>query len=109
MLGDPSLDRAGLNRSTELATWDARGWLAGLIGCERSELAVRSVDEYGPNETQIRYERGDEAVARLIVAGPVVPMGKAKGQGHWRVSVRIGSGSEDVHTVEVPESDEILY
>jgi hypothetical protein len=98
-----------LNRSIELATWDARGWLAGLIGCEPNELAVRSVDEYGPNETQVRYERGDVAVARLVVAGPVVPMGKDAGQGHWLVSVRIGSGSEDVHTIEIPESDEIRY
>lgn len=90
-------------------TWDARGWLAGLVGCERSELAVRSRDQYGPKETQVRYERGDEAVARLIVAGPVHPMGAHEGGGHWLVSVRIGSGSEDVHSIEIPETDEILY
>jgi hypothetical protein len=106
---ETGVDGARLSRSTELATWDARGWLAGLIGCERSDLAVRSVDDYGASEKQVRYERGDEAVARLVVAGPVVPMGIGEGQGHWLVSVRIGSGSEDVHTVEIPESDEILY
>jgi hypothetical protein len=92
-----------------VATWDARAWLAGLVGCQRDDLAVRSLDQYGPGETQVRYERGDEAVARLIVAGPIVPMGTHEGQGYWRVSVRIGSGSEDVHSVEVPEADEILY
>lgn len=92
-----------------MATWDAREWLAGLVGCERSELAVRSKDQYGPGETQVRYERGGEAVARLIVTGPVVPMGMPDGHGHWVVSVRIGTGSEDVHDIDVPETDEILY
>jgi hypothetical protein len=97
-----------LDRSFEVATWDARGWLAGLVGCERSELEVRSIDHYGP-ETQVRYERAGEVVARLIVAGSVLPMGAREGQGSRVVSVRIGSGSEDVHTVDVPDTDEILY
>jgi hypothetical protein len=92
-----------------LATWDAREWLAGLIGCQRSELAVRSLDRYGPAETQVRYERGNDAVARLIVSGPIVPMGEQAGRGHWAISVRIGSGSEDVHSIDVPEGDEIVY
>jgi predicted urease superfamily metal-dependent hydrolase len=95
-------------RSLDVATWDARTWLAGLIGCDRSDLAVRSVDKYGPLETQVRYERGNEAVARLIVSGPIVPMGE-EGRGHWAVSVRIGTGSEDVHTIDIPEADEIAY
>jgi hypothetical protein len=30
-------------------------------------------------------------------------------RGHWVVSVRIGSGSEDVHRIDVPEADEIVY
>jgi len=103
-------DGAGLQRSFELATtWDARGWLAGLVGCDRSELAVRSIDQYGPTETQVRYERGEEAIARLVVAGPVATMGVQAGRGHWRVSVRIGTGSEDVHSIDIPETDEILY
>jgi hypothetical protein len=92
-----------------VATWDARDWLAGLIGCERGALAVRSVDHYGAAETQVRYERGTEAVARLVVAGPILPMGEKAGQGHWVVSVRIGTGSGDVHTIQLPESDEIVY
>ena len=92
-----------------MATWDAREWLAGLIGCERGELAVRSIDRYGPAETQVRYERGNEAVARLIVAGPVLPMGAKTGEGHWSISVRIGTGSDDVHSVDVPQGHEIVY
>lgn len=92
-----------------MATWDARDWLAGLMGCGRDELAVRSIDRYGPTETQVRYERGNEAVARLIVRGPIVPMGVREGKGTWNVSVRIGSGSEDVHEIDVPEADEVLY
>ena len=92
-----------------MARWDARAWLAGLMGCEPRDLAVRSVDRYGLKETQVRYERGGEAVARLVVAGPIVPLGVQEGEGHWVVSVRIGSGSEDVHRVELPETDEIVY
>jgi len=101
--------RLHLDGSFELGTWDAREWLAGLAGCDRSELAVRSIDRYGPEETQVRYERDDQAVARLVVAGPIRPMGVRPGHGHWLVSVRIGTGSEDVHSVELPETDEILY
>jgi hypothetical protein len=36
-------------------------------------------------------------------------MGERQGGGHWLVSVRIGPGSEDVHSIDVPEADEILY
>jgi hypothetical protein len=92
-----------------VATWDARGWLAGLVGCERDELAVLSIDQYGAAEKQVRYERDGQAIARVIVAGPIVAMGEREGQGHWLVTVRIGSGSDDVHSIDVPEADEILY
>jgi hypothetical protein len=78
------------------------------MGCERSDLVVRSIDHYG-EETQVRYERDNQAVARLIVAAAVTPMGQPGGNGSRAVSVRIGSGSEDVHTVSVPETDEIDY
>ena len=108
LVAPPRIAGAGSGESC-VATWDARAWLAGLIGCERTELAVRSVDTYGDTETQVRYERGDQAIARLIVAGPILPMGKPDGQGHWAVSVRIGSGSEDVHSIDVPQADEIVY
>ena len=92
-----------------MAKWDARAWLAGLMGCEPGDLVVRSIDRYGPIESQVRYERGHQAVARLIVAGPILPLGEPEGQGHWAVSVRIGTGSEDVHSIELPETDEIVY
>lgn len=92
-----------------MTAWDARDWVASLMHCERDVLTVRSIDRYGPGETQVRYERGSEAVARLIVTGPILRMGEREGQGHVAVSVRIGSGSDDVHAIEVPESDEIVY
>jgi hypothetical protein len=94
---------------TAVATWDAREWLAAFIGCARDELAIRSLDKYGDTETQVRYERGNEAVARLIVRGPIRPMGVPDGGGTWAVSVRIGTGSEDVHELEIPEADEVVY
>ncbi len=92
-----------------MATWDARDWLAGLMGCDRSALAVRSTDRYGEHETQVRYERGGESVARLIVTGPVHEMGEREGQGHWIVSAQVGWDAAGAHTIPVPETDEIVY
>jgi hypothetical protein len=92
-----------------VATWDGREWIAGLMGLAKGDLAVRSIDRYGPGETQVRYERGNEAVARLTVTGPVVPMGVAEGGGHWVIRAQIGPGTGDVHDIELPEADEIVY
>jgi hypothetical protein len=36
-------------------------------------------------------------------------MGVTAGAGTWAVSVRIGTGSEDVHEIDVPEVDEVAY
>jgi hypothetical protein len=79
------------------------------MGLSQDDLAIRSIDRYGPGETQVRYERGNEAVARLTVTGPVVPMGVAEGGGHWVLKAEIGSGTRDVHGIELPEADEIVY
>ncbi len=92
-----------------MATWDARAWVAGLIGCDPSELSIRSTDTYGATETQTRYERGGEPVARLTVAGPVRHFSGAAGQGHWAVTAQLGAGTYMVHTMDVPDSDEIVY
>ncbi len=92
-----------------MATWDAREWLAGLMGCEPSELAVRSTDRYGAHETQVRYERGGESVARVIVTGPLREMGDREGAGHWLVSAQIGWDAKGAHSITIPEPDEIVY
>ena len=92
-----------------MPTWDARAWVAGLMGLEPDELAVRSIDRYGPMETQVRYERGSEAVARLTVNGPVLAMLVPDGQGYWDVKAQIGPGTGDVHRIQVPQADEIVY
>ncbi len=91
-----------------MGTWDARAWVAGLIGCEPAELGVRSTDIYGM-ETQVRYERGGEAVARLTVAAPVQSFSDAVGKGHRAVTAQLGSGTYEIHSLAVPESDEIVY
>jgi hypothetical protein len=79
------------------------------MGLVQDDLVIRSIDRYGPRETQVRYERGSEAVARLTVTGPVLPMGVAEGGGHWVIKAQIGSGTGDVHGIELPEADEIVY
>jgi hypothetical protein len=92
----------------DVATWDARAWVAGLIGCDPGELSVRSTDAYG-TETQVRYERGGEAVARLTVAAPVQSFSDAVGKGYRAVTAQLGAGTYEVHRLAVPESDEIAY
>lgn len=92
-----------------MATWDARAWVAGLMGVDRDDLQVRSTDRYGERETQVRYERGGESVARLIVTGPNHDMGDRAGAGHWLASVQIGWEAKDAHSVKVPEADEIVF
>jgi hypothetical protein len=32
-----------------------------------------------------------------------------EGDGHWVIKAQIGSGTSDVHTLELPETDEIVY
>jgi hypothetical protein len=95
-------------RSRDVAMWDARAWVAGLLGCDPTELIVRSTDTYG-TETQVRYERGGEAVARLTVAPPVQSFSDAVGKGHRSVTAQLGAGTYKVHKLAVPESDEIDY
>jgi len=92
-----------------VSVWDARGWVAGLMGLLRDDLAVRSIDRYGASETQVRYEHAGEVVARLTVNGPVRPMFTPEGHGHWEIKAQIGPGTRDVHLIELPEADDIAY
>lgn len=91
-----------------MAMWDARGWVASLVGCDAGELTIRSTDTYG-TETQVRYERGGQAVARLTVAPPVQSFSDAVGKGHRTVTAQLGAGTYEVHRLAIPESDEIAY
>ncbi len=92
-----------------MSTWDAREWVSALMGLGRDDLVVRSIDHYGESETQVRYEHEGAAVARLTVTGPVRPFMSPAGGGHWEIRALIGSGMADVHTIDVPETDEIVY
>ena len=92
-----------------MSRWDARGWVAGLMDLDKGDLALRSIDRYGANETQVRYEYAGEVVARLTVSGPVRPFFTPEGRGHWEVKAQIGSGTQDVHLIDLPEADEIVY
>jgi hypothetical protein len=92
-----------------MATWDAREWLAGLMGLTQGDLTVRSIDHYGASETQVRYERGGDAVVRLTVTGPVRQMMETEGQGVWVIKALVGSGTSDVHSIELPETVEVVY
>jgi hypothetical protein len=92
-----------------VAKWDAREWVAGHLGLDPGEVAVRSIDRYGESETQVRYEHAGVVVARLTVTGPIRHFMRTDAEGHWELKAQIGSGTQDVHLTEVPESDEIVY
>jgi hypothetical protein len=92
-----------------MATWDGRAWLADRMQVAREDLKVRSIDRYGESETQVRYERDGQAVARLTVNGPLREMLQKEGEGRWEIKAQIGSGTGDVHLLELPETDEIIY
>ncbi len=92
-----------------MSKWDARGWVAEMMGLSQADLAVRSIDRYGATETQVRYEHEGVVVARLTVSGPVHPFMAPEGQGHWEIKALIGSGTQDIHMLELPETDEIVY
>lgn len=92
-----------------MATWNAGEWLTGIMGLTVGDLTVRSIDRYGPAETQVRYEQDGQAVARLTVIGPVRAMLVKEGDGKWEIKAQIGSGTSDVHNLELPETDEIVY
>ena len=92
-----------------MATWDAREWVAAQMGIEYGDLSVRSIDRYGDSETQVRYEQNGVAVARLTVNGPMREMLEKEGEGSWMIKAQIGSGTQDVHTLELPETEEIVY
>ena len=92
-----------------MATWDAREWLADRMQVAREDLKVRSIDRYGETETQVRYEQDGQAVARLTVNGPLREMLQKEGEGRWEIKAQIGAGTGDVHRLELPETDEIIY
>jgi hypothetical protein len=92
-----------------VSRWDARGWVASVMDLGRDDLTLHSVDRYGASETQVRYEHNGEVVARLTVVGPVLPAFTAAGQGHWEIRAQIGAGTQDVHLLELPEADEIIF
>jgi hypothetical protein len=91
-----------------MAKWDARVWVARLVGCDPSELSIRSTDKYGATETQVRYERGGEPVARLTVTAPN-RTSFFEATGHWALTAQIGAGTYEVHHMELPDTEEIVY
>ncbi len=92
-----------------MSRWDARGWVASLMDLGQDDLIVHSIDRYGASETQVRYAHNGEVVARLTVTGPILPVFTPAGQGHWEIRAQIGAGTQDVHLMELPEADEIVY
>lgn len=92
-----------------MSRWDGRAWVAGFMGLGQDDLAVHSIDRYGESETQVRYEHNGEVVARLTVVGPILPVFTPAGQGRWEIRAQIGAGTQDVHLMELPEADEIVF
>jgi hypothetical protein len=88
--------------------WNARSWVASVLGCSQADLSIRSRRDDYMTGTQVRYDRVGEQVARLIVAGPVRPL-DGKPEGHWVIAVELADGSTREPTTDIPESIIIEY
>ena len=88
-------------------TWDARAWVATILGCDRVDLTIRSRDDDYRTGTQVRYEKDGEQVARLIVAGPIQTL-DGKPEGHWVIAVELADLTSR-SAPDVPESMEIGF
>jgi hypothetical protein len=88
-------------------TWDARVWVASVLGCDPSALMIRSRDDDYRTGTQVWYEKDGVQVARLIVAGPLRLL-DGKPEGHWVIAVELADGTSQ-DGPEVPESHTIDF
>ena len=86
--------------------WDARAWVASVLGCKRDELSILGDEFDYTNGRQVWYAKDGEQVARLIVAGPIRPLDR-KPEGHWVVAVELADLSTQSPPEDVPESTEI--
>lgn len=89
-------------------TWDARAWVAEVLGCSRDDLSiVRRVDGA---ETHVRYgyRGGLQVVARLVVAGPIKPPDGTPG-GHWEVALELADRTVHHPPKELPDSTAIEF
>ena len=88
-------------------TWDARAWVASVLGCNRSDLTVRSRNEGFETGTQVRYDMKGKQAARLIVAGPIRTL-NGEPEGHWVIALELPDRTTR-SAPHVPESKTILF
>jgi len=74
-------------------SWDARSWVASVLGVGRDDLMPVSRDDRGG--LQVRYALVSDPrkeVARLVMAGPIRPL-NGEPRGHWEVRLEDAKGN----------------
>jgi hypothetical protein len=85
-----------------VATWNARTWVAALVGCRSDELSILSSDA-----GQVRYaDTSGNEVALLVIAGPMRPL-DGTADGYYEVKLRLADGTFHSPTEVIRESDSI--
>jgi hypothetical protein len=82
-------------------SWDARSWVASVLGVGRDDLMPISRDDRGG--LQVHYALVSDPrkeVGRLVMTGPIRPL---DGGGHW--DVRLEDAKGNVHTPPKAVSD----
>jgi hypothetical protein len=87
------------------APWDARGIVAGIVGCDRDELTFK--DKTDSNGLQVYYERAGQLVGRLTVAGPIPSMHGAP-DSYYEIAFQEADGGP-IHKFERVRDTGIIY
>jgi hypothetical protein len=97
-------------------SWDARSWVASVLGVGRDDLMLISRDDLpirrdDPTGLQVRYALVNDPrneVARLVMAGPIRHRDSEPG-GHWDVSLEDAKGNVHTPPKAASETDDIDY
>jgi hypothetical protein len=96
--------------------WDARSWVASVLGVGRDDLMLISRDDMPIRRDdraglQVRYALVNDPrneVARLVMAGPIRPLDGERG-GHWEVHLEDAKGNFHSPPKAASETDDIDY
>ena len=91
-------------------TWDARGWVASVVGVESDDLMVVHRDDRAG--TQVSYALVNDSrteVARLVLGGPLRALDPAQPHGTYEVRLELPDGSIHSPSRTIPGDTDIDF
>ena len=85
-------------------SWNARAWVAGILGCDVEELSIKS---QGTGQVHYQDSAGTE-VAWLVVAGPISTLDGTPG-GRHEIMLRLPNGTFHRPEEVVPDTANIEF